>query len=160
MSWLPIVVKKAFFEAPPCGQALPGRAHVLEPATVVAPHRAVISLRAAASGLGVIDVTEADDEGRVPRGDQAGGHVGFVLVPAPKSPMTAKDTSATVGVGVLALGALVVGSVLAVGAGLSAALQFRREPKSANPVTTRTMVAAISAMVSREGPGARCTRPW
>lgn len=23
MSWLPIVVKKAFFEAPPCGQALP-----------------------------------------------------------------------------------------------------------------------------------------
>jgi len=64
------------------------------------------------------------------------------------------------GGGVLALGALVVGSVLAVGAGLSAALQFRREPKSANPVTTRTMVAAISAMVSRERPGARCTRPW
>ena len=39
--------------------------------------------------------------------------------PLPKSPMTAKDTSATVGVGVLALGALVVGSVLAVGAGVS-----------------------------------------
>ena len=85
-------------------------------------------------------------------GDQA-GHVGFVLVPLPKSPMTAKDTSATVGVGVLALGRWWSGACLRSGVGLSAALQFRREPKSANPVTTRTMVAAISAMVSRERPG-------